>query len=237
MSERISVLRIPGAGETKRPDGSYGDVPVLRTQMGPVGKDWHGREVFVSVDVDLEDAKPYVAVIVVDDSTTSSEEGVGLDSAVGLDQVDDLVDDAIAQVRPCRRRGVARWFARKDLADRGPSRIVRGASEVQRRGQSPERSGGLERMSRTDGRPHAVGARLVRQRPEEARLPDPGLTVDHERRRAAGSDVEHDLPRKAELPLAPHEWLGRQAHHTPTVRAHLRPVRRPAPVRVSAGRA
>jgi len=42
MNERISVLRIPDAGEVT-PDGRYLDRPVLRTSMGSVGTDVHGR--------------------------------------------------------------------------------------------------------------------------------------------------------------------------------------------------
>ena len=56
--------------------------------------------------------------------TSSRTSSRGACERVGLDQVDDLVDDAVAQVRSCRRRGVARWFACKDLADRRSSWIA-----------------------------------------------------------------------------------------------------------------
>jgi len=86
MNERISVLRIPDAGEVT-PDGRYLDRPVLRTSMGSVGTDVHGQEVDVAVDVDLDDGSSYVSVIVVGQNGPTAE-GVGDDAIVEFGRSD-----------------------------------------------------------------------------------------------------------------------------------------------------
>jgi hypothetical protein len=89
MNERISVLSIPGAGEAID-DIRNADRPVLRTSMGEVGTDPGGdQDVCVSVDVDLNDATPYVAVSVVDMNGPKAE-GVGDDAIIELGPSDDV---------------------------------------------------------------------------------------------------------------------------------------------------
>ena len=145
----------------------------------------------------------------------------GLHGARGLDEVDDLLDDAVLQVARPRRRGPPG----EERPDGCPAGVGVPAPQAERRRDQAERPGALEGVGLRPQHRHVGGHRRGEERLHEARLADAGLALDDECREAPLGERAEGRGSRRELDPAPDDPL--RSGHAQGSRTRGAPSRAP----------
>lgn len=137
---------------------------------------------------------------------------------LGLEQVDDVVDDPVSDIdHGARHPRSASIIAGEQRRNGGSARIRRPPSHVQRIREGPEGTRPFERMCGPREHLPAARSNCLADPPHERGLADAGLTGDEDVGPLTAPEVDHQLSEELEVGVPPHQRATRRIAHAGTV--------------------